>query len=168
MSRLRVAWDDERTTVSTERFRVTIRTGMTVLARNAFTVLAMTAPLAKVKLWDAMLELAGTISNIEGSGALDAVGVPAFLLLDAYGVRMAVGYGFVPSGVRQRGQIHGEFRLVFMTRDEVPDSLTDVFGLESLWKEVEPCSTANGNSSETRSSRRKKSSTISSSAVATR
>lgn len=142
MSRVTVAWDTDATTVSTERYRATIRTGMTVLARNAFTVLAMTAPLAKAKLWDAMLAEARKLGSVLDSGALDVAGVPAFVLLDACGAHMAIGYGFVPSGACQRGQVHGEFRLVFMTEDEVPDSLTDIFGLESLWKEVEPCHTS--------------------------
>lgn len=164
---MNVKWDADVTTVSAPAYRATIRTGISVLCSNAFTVLAMTAPLAKARLWDAMLAEAGKLGSVAESGVMDSVGVPAFVFLDAYGMRLAIAYGFVPSGVRQRGQTHGEFRLVFMTRDEVPDSLTDVFGLETLWKEVQRWTTTNGNGLATPSSRRKRNLTASSCAART-
>lgn len=133
---MKIVWDAEQTRVESGSYYLTIRTGMSVAARNTVQALKMTHSKEGHQLWDDLMYAGKSIPPLTEQDADRYPGIPELFpaSFDTPTGRkeFVFVFGIVPNGGRRGKQFTGDFRLVIITIDEVGDALEQVFDLEKF------------------------------------
>ncbi len=133
---MKIMWDSEQTRVESGSFYLTIRTGMSITARNVVQALRMVNAVEGARLWDAIMEAGNTIPPLTEQNATAYPGIPELFPVSfdtSTGRKHFVyAFGVVPNGGRRGKQMTGEFRLVIVTAEELADALDNVFELSKF------------------------------------
>jgi hypothetical protein len=131
---LKILWDDRTLPLETERHILKIETGVSLKIKNRMTVLKMTAP-EDAQHIDTQIGLLTETLSTQSSDSGDHPNVPAitrFSRRTEHGRFTAyVVWGIVLSGATRKGKRFGNYRFVLVAADELPDTLSTVFNLES-------------------------------------
>lgn len=130
---MRIIWDNEQTRVESGAYYLTIRTGMSVTARNVVQALRMAHSSEGAQLWADIMNAGATIPPLTEQDATAYPGIPELFPVTfdtSMGRKHFVyAFGVVPNGGRRGKQYTGEFRLVIVTADEIEAVLDSVFDL---------------------------------------